>query len=161
MPIAPEPESMQVPIVVPPPVVKVEAPRVVRPAPSPARPSRKKSKKVKPQSRTLAPLLGVLAALLGYLAATVEWNAPAPKPVVAVVKVVPVVLELPPPAETEVERVIVDGPLMISPELASVADPPPVVVTAKAVAKQAKKVKRKRTRDEAPIPPWLVKRSRR
>lgn len=160
--IDPEPESVQVPIV-PAPLAPVAVPRVThRPVqPSPPR-SKKRSRKAKPQSRTLAPLAGVLAALLGYVAATFEWKQPEPKPI-AVVKVAPLVLELPAPEETLVERVTVDGPLLSSPELASVADPPPVVMPAKAIAKQVKKVKRpvRRSRDEAPIPPWLVKRSRR
>lgn len=155
--IDPEPESAQVPIV-PAPLAPVVVPRVAHRPIAPAPPRSKRSRKSKPQSRTLAPLVGLLAALLGYVATTVEWTKPAPKPVVAVVKAEPLALELPAPAQTEVERVMVEGPLMISPELASVADPPPVVVVAKKVVKKAKK---RRSRDEAPVPPWLVKRGRR
>jgi hypothetical protein len=149
------------------PVVEMPIVRPL-PRPSPAPTSAKKSKrakKAKPQSRTLAPLVGVLAALLGYLGATFEWNAPPapPKPVVAMVKVEPVVLEVPTALEqTVVERVIVDGPLISSTELASVADPEPFVAE-KIAAKPVRKVKKsvRRSREEAPIPPWLVKRSRR
>lgn len=143
----------------PPPVL---APRVMiqRPGPRPSAP-RKAGKKVK-SSRTLAPLLGVLAALVGYVAATVElpWTkAPAPAPV-AVVKLAPIVLETPElePVQLEVERVTVEAPLSITPALASIDEPAPV---AKARVKQVRKVKRKRSRDEAPVPPWLVKRGRR
>ncbi len=165
-PIEPEPESMQVPVAAP----VVESPAVIvrplpRPSPAPSTSKKsKRSKKAKPQSRTLAPLLGVLAALLGYVGATFEWKSPPPpprRPVVAVVKVEPAVLEVPSPEETVVERLTLDGSLMSSTELASVADPPPPEQLV--VAKPVKKVKRsvRRSRDEAPIPPWLVKRTRR
>ena len=169
-PIDPEPESMQVPVpVAAAPVAEIPA-VIVRPLPrpSPAPSISKKSKraqKVKPQSKTLAPLVAVLAALLGYVGATFEWKAsppPPPKPVVAAVKVEPVVLEVASPEETLVERLTLDGSLMSSAELASVEDPPPLEKVV-AAAKPVKKVKRtvRRNRDEAPIPPWLVKRGRR
>jgi serine/threonine protein kinase len=168
----PPPESIE-------PEVELEVPavRLVEPTghPEPSRgaaiqspqraPRRKNRKQPKPTSRTLAPLLGMLAALIGYLAATVQLpSTPKPAAPIAVVKLAPVVLELREPMELEVERVILSSPALFTPAFASIDEPLPVI-TQKAPSKVATKAKlkksKRRSRDEAPVPPWLVKRGRR
>ncbi len=126
------------------------------------RPSAPRAGKKTPSSRTLAPLVGVLSALLGFVASTVEL-APAPPPpqAVNVVKLAPVVLlATAEPVELQVERVTLESPTLFTSALASIAPPAVQKRIATSVRKTGKRVVR-RSRDEAPVPPWLVKRSRR
>jgi serine/threonine-protein kinase len=133
-----------------------------RPVP---RPSAPRKPVVPPASKTLAPLVGLLAALLGFLASTelVPALHPAPPrpPPVAVIRLAPIVIAEAEVLDQQVERVMAEAPLAFTPELASIE--PPVIEATAPVAAPVRKVKRiaRRDRDEAPVPPWLVKRSRR
>ena len=126
-----------------------------------SRPSAPRSAKKVSSSRTLAPLVGILSALLGFVASTVELSPAPPLPVVTVVRLAAVVLvDSAEPVELQVERVVIEPPSLMTQALASI-EPAPVqkqIVTQ--VRKAGKRVVR-RPRDEAPMPAWLVKRSRR
>ena len=131
-----------------------------RQAPRPSAPRR--APKVA-SSRTLAPLVGVLSALLGFVASTVALPAlrplPSPPPP-AVVVAKPVLLVVPEvePLELQVERVSLEAPSLLTSAFAS-TEPEAIVPVAAPVPKVVKRVRR--SSEEAPTPPWLVKRSRR
>ena len=84
---------------------------------------------------------------------------PPPQPVV-VVRLAPVVLEAGEPLELQVERITVESPSLLTSSLASTQPPAEQKRIATSVRKAGKRVTR-RARDEAPVPPWLVKRNRR
>lgn len=122
-----------------------------------ARPSKKK-KKAQPTRRwptVLAFVIGTLGVAGAMIAPTIL--APPPPP--------------PPPPLVWLDDVTTDGVQVAfevpsaslneasyEPELLMLAPSAPVE---KPAAKQAKATKRKRARDEAPLPPWLAKKSRR
>ena len=116
-------------------------------------------------SRTLAPLVGLLGMAMGLTASTLDLSAvqaaPLPPPPIAVVRLAPIVLAtLEEPLELQVERVWLESPRLNSSVPASIE---PASVVHVAAQQPARKVKRtvRRARDEAPVPPWLVKRARR
>jgi serine/threonine-protein kinase len=187
-PIEPEPEPLAVPrartlVEAAIPAMTMAplsvAPRRASPRQAPRPSAPRTARKPQPTSRTLAPLVGMLAALLGFVASTglprttgdaqsvlpersrgaqSRFDPSAPPPAVIVAKPVVLVVEPTEPTELQVERVNSEAPLLISPELASIE---PARLAPEEVA-PVRKVKRvRRSADEAPIPPWLVKRARR
>lgn len=134
-------------------------PLFLAPRSSTARPSVRRSAR-KPASRTLAPLVGLLGLVMGLLASTLDLSfAPQPRAPISVVRLAPIVLTtLEEPLELQVERVTLESALLTSFELVSIE--PASVTTVVAPQRKVKRTVR-RAREEAPLPPWLVKRARR